>query len=60
MNIDKAIKKIQYVIADVPAIYSDEVYGALQLGIEALKTLKEYHRLGFTAIAELLPGETKD
>ncbi len=58
MKLEEAIEKTQYVIDDFPSIYSEGVYDALKLGIEALKR----HRENRAWLPEndwlLLPGET--
>jgi len=59
MTIDKAIKKIQYVIDDRPEIYSEEVLAALKLGIEALKRIKHLRGYAMTQVDTRLPGETE-
>jgi len=59
MKLDEAIEKVQYVIADVPAIYSDEVYDALTLGIEALKRIKANRIWPEVYHSGTLPGETE-
>ena len=59
MNVDKAISRMQYVIDDRPEIYSEEVYNALKLGIEALKRVKHERAFRIPFWANQLPGETE-
>lgn len=59
MTINEAILILQVRTQSRPLIGNHEVYGAIQLGIEALKRIKDERHLLGSYSKRLLPGETE-
>ena len=57
MTIDEAIRILKADKSDEVATEMEDIDGALQLGIEALKRLKQNRTLHFIPSLKLLPGE---
>ena len=60
MTIDEALEILRVRTAGKPLIGKHEVYGAIQLGIEALKVVKGYREIQPVSYPKLLPGETEE
>ena len=59
ITIKEAIKRLRQDIDNPGSVAIEDVNEAEELGIEALKRLKELRLLYFDPPRELLPGETK-
>jgi hypothetical protein len=60
MTLEEAIEILEVRIQSKPLLGKHEVYGAIKLGIEALKREKERRRSIYWSGAALLPGETEE
>ena len=60
MNIEKAIELNTVASQGWPTGDNEHYYKALELGIEALKNLKNQRATQIPALDYLLPGETKE
>ena len=60
MTIEKAIEILQDLLREGPQFPPDDRREAVQLGIEALKTVKDMRNHPFPDGVIELPGETKD
>lgn len=59
MTIDEAIKLQQELIESLPEIGFQKYIKSTNLGIEALKRVKDYHRLYIHVCFPAMPGETE-
>lgn len=60
MTIDEAVKSSQEATVYLGIHHQDRLAKAVQLGIEALKRLRNHRTVDFCSADILLPGETKD
>jgi len=59
VDIKKAIEILEARIKSKPLLGNHEIYGAVRLGIEALKEVKRAREGNPALDGELLPGETE-
>lgn len=60
MTLEKAIAALENLLVDDPHFEPERRREAVQLGIEAIKRLRQDRRYYPALKGELLPGETKD
>ena len=58
MTIDKAIDTLQEILADVDSQWETAGQESLKLGIEALKAVQKFQKMGSKIHPLRLPGET--
>jgi hypothetical protein len=60
MTIDEAIERLKIIAEEQDEDWLDFEYSALQLGIEALKAVRDWRNFYPRSISRRLPGETEE